>query len=111
MAVGAAADAAISRILRDVLALPDITEAESHRLSELCRIMNALEGLFVEDPTQVWRPVLNLPIGLTMNRYVAILRCVVSPIMAQVLIPVRAHGASSVPTDPDAMYLNFPPSL
>ncbi|OCH91473.1 hypothetical protein OBBRIDRAFT_886899 [Obba rivulosa] len=52
VAIGAAADAALSRILRDILAIPDITEAESHRLSELCRIMNALEGLFVEDPNQ-----------------------------------------------------------
>jgi hypothetical protein len=43
-------DAALSRILQDVLALPDIPELESHRLSELCRILNALEGLFVEDP-------------------------------------------------------------
>jgi hypothetical protein len=43
-------DAALSRILQDILALPDIPELESHRLSELCRILNALEGLFVEDP-------------------------------------------------------------
>jgi protein transport protein DSL1/ZW10 len=43
-------DAALSRILQDVLALPDIPEMESRRLSELCRILNALEGLFVEDP-------------------------------------------------------------
>lgn len=35
-----------------MLALPDIPEVESHRLSELCRILNALEGLFVEDPNQ-----------------------------------------------------------
>ena len=36
-----------------MLALPDITEVESHRLSELCRILHALEGLFVDDPEQV----------------------------------------------------------
>lgn len=41
------------RILGDILALPDITEVESHRLSELCRILHALEGLFIEDPEQV----------------------------------------------------------
>jgi len=37
----------------DILALPDITEVESHRLSELCRILHALEGLFIDDPEQV----------------------------------------------------------
>ncbi|KDR80702.1 hypothetical protein GALMADRAFT_241105 [Galerina marginata CBS 339.88] len=50
--VGSVADIALSRVLRDVLALPDIPELESHRLSELCRIFNALEGLFNEDPEQ-----------------------------------------------------------
>ena len=45
-------DTALSRILADVLALEDITEAESHRLCELCHIMNSLEGLFVEDPDE-----------------------------------------------------------
>lgn len=51
--MGSVVDAALSRILEDVLALPDIPEVESHRLSELCRIFNALEGLFSEDPEQV----------------------------------------------------------
>lgn len=46
-------NAALSRILRDILALPDITADESHRLCELCHILNALEGIFVEDPAQV----------------------------------------------------------
>ena len=45
-------ETALSRILADVLALEDITEAESHRLCELCHIMNSLEGLFVEDPDE-----------------------------------------------------------
>ena len=53
MALGSLADAALSRVLNDILALDDITEVESHRLSELCKILNALEGLFVEDATQV----------------------------------------------------------
>ena len=52
-AIGSVADAALSRILRDVIALSDIPEIESHRLSELCRILNAMEGLFSEDPDQV----------------------------------------------------------
>ena len=52
-AVGAVVNAALARILQDVLALPDITEVESHKLNELCRILNALEGLFVEDPNHV----------------------------------------------------------
>ncbi|ESK96517.1 protein kinase subdomain-containing protein [Moniliophthora roreri MCA 2997] len=52
MAVGLITDAALSRILQDILELPDIPEVESHRLSELCRILHALEGLFVEDSDQ-----------------------------------------------------------
>ncbi|KAF9038459.1 hypothetical protein BJ165DRAFT_1531549 [Panaeolus papilionaceus] len=51
-AIGSIVDAALSRVLHDVLALPDIPELESHRLSELCRMLNSLEGLFSEDPTQ-----------------------------------------------------------
>ncbi|KAF8159474.1 hypothetical protein B0H34DRAFT_654458 [Crassisporium funariophilum] len=51
-AIGSVADAALSRVLQGVLELPDIPELESHRLSELCRILNALEGLFCEDPAQ-----------------------------------------------------------
>lgn len=51
-ALGFVVDAALSRMLADILALPDITAEESNRLSELCRIFNALEGLFVEDPSQ-----------------------------------------------------------
>jgi hypothetical protein len=51
-AVGSVVNVALTRMLDDVLALPDIPEVESHRLSELCRIWNALEGLFVEDASQ-----------------------------------------------------------
>ncbi|KAI0317156.1 hypothetical protein OF83DRAFT_1263778 [Amylostereum chailletii] len=51
-AVGAVVDAALVQMLDDVLAISDITEVESHRLSELCRILNALEGLFLDDPEQ-----------------------------------------------------------
>jgi protein transport protein DSL1/ZW10 len=58
-AIGSVTDAALSRVLQDVLELDDIPELESHRLSELCRILNALEGLFCEDPEQVWK-ILNL---------------------------------------------------
>ncbi|KAJ4475078.1 hypothetical protein J3R30DRAFT_3506442 [Lentinula aciculospora] len=49
-ALGSVTDAALSRVLQDVLALGDIPELESHRLSELCRILLALEGLFSDDP-------------------------------------------------------------
>ena len=52
-ALGFVVNAALSRMLADILALPDITAEESNKLSELCRIFNALEGLFVEDPSQV----------------------------------------------------------
>jgi len=43
----------LQRILKDILAIPDIPEVESHKLSELCRILAALEGLFVEDVSTV----------------------------------------------------------
>jgi hypothetical protein len=49
IALGFVVDAVLSTILDEILALPNIPEAESHQLSELCRILNALEGLFVED--------------------------------------------------------------
>lgn len=52
-AVGRIVDAVLSRMLEDITKLPDITADESHRLSELCRMLNALEGLFVEGPEQV----------------------------------------------------------
>ncbi|KAI9440570.1 hypothetical protein H4582DRAFT_1937820 [Lactarius indigo] len=51
-ALGSLVNFSLMRILGDILALPDITEVESHRLSELCRILHALEGLFIEDPEQ-----------------------------------------------------------
>ncbi|KJA28051.1 hypothetical protein HYPSUDRAFT_178205 [Hypholoma sublateritium FD-334 SS-4] len=50
--IGLLVETALSRILRDVLSLPDIPEIESHRLSELCRILNSTEGLFSEDAGQ-----------------------------------------------------------
>ncbi|KAK7061029.1 ribosome biogenesis protein ytm1 [Paramarasmius palmivorus] len=52
MAIGLLTDAALSRIMQDILELSDIPEVESHKLSELCRILHALEGLFVEDYDQ-----------------------------------------------------------
>ncbi|CAK5267741.1 unnamed protein product [Mycena citricolor] len=51
-AVGILVDTALSRVLEDILELPDITEVESQRLSELCRMLNVLEALFVEDTNQ-----------------------------------------------------------
>lgn len=48
-AVGQVVESALSKVIEDVLALPDIPELDSRRLSELCRILNALEGLFVDD--------------------------------------------------------------
>ncbi|THV02478.1 hypothetical protein K435DRAFT_775475 [Dendrothele bispora CBS 962.96] len=53
-AIGMVTDAALSRVLQDIIALPDIPEVESRQLSELCKILHALEGLFVEehDPEQ-----------------------------------------------------------
>ncbi|KAF7309900.1 Dsl1-C domain-containing protein [Mycena indigotica] len=51
-AVGLVTDAALSRLLEDVLALPDITEVESHRLHEIFRMLSGLEALFIEDANQ-----------------------------------------------------------
>jgi centromere/kinetochore protein ZW10 len=55
-ALGALVNFCLMYIMDDVLALSDITEVESHRLSELCRILRALEGLFMDDPEQVRVP-------------------------------------------------------
>lgn len=52
-ALGSLVNFCLTSVMGDILALPDITEVESHRLSELCRILHALEGLFVDDPEQV----------------------------------------------------------
>ncbi|KAG2146722.1 hypothetical protein DEU56DRAFT_786069 [Suillus clintonianus] len=51
-AVGAIVEISLQRILENILAIPDIPEVESHKLSELCRILAALEGLFVEDSSE-----------------------------------------------------------
>jgi centromere/kinetochore protein ZW10 len=63
-AIGMVTDAALSRVLEDVLALPDIPEVESHRLSELCRILHGLEALFVEEANQAR----TLPQWIEMNQ-------------------------------------------
>ncbi|KAF8845113.1 hypothetical protein BDN67DRAFT_920456 [Paxillus ammoniavirescens] len=52
IAVGMVVDGVLSRILEDILAISDIPEVESHKLSELCRILSALEGLFVENTSE-----------------------------------------------------------
>ncbi|KZT21579.1 hypothetical protein NEOLEDRAFT_1164550 [Neolentinus lepideus HHB14362 ss-1] len=67
IAVGLVAEAALSRVLSDTLALSDIPEVESHKLSELCRILNALEGLFVEDPEQPSTVVTYVPSWLKFS--------------------------------------------
>lgn len=51
--MGAIVEVSLQRILENILAIPDIPEVESHKLSELCRILAALEGLFVEDFSEV----------------------------------------------------------
>ncbi|EKM81727.1 hypothetical protein AGABI1DRAFT_70128, partial [Agaricus bisporus var. burnettii JB137-S8] len=66
-AIGLVTEAALSRILQDVLALEDIPEVESHQLGELCRIFNSLEGLFSEDPTQPSFVVVYVPSWLKFN--------------------------------------------
>ena len=51
-AIGILTDVALSRMLEDVLALPDIPADESHRLRELSRMLSALEALFIEETNQ-----------------------------------------------------------
>ncbi|KAK0188663.1 hypothetical protein F5146DRAFT_1002724 [Armillaria mellea] len=51
-AIGSVTEAVLSRVLEDILTLPDIPEVESRRLAELCRILHSLEGLFVENSEQ-----------------------------------------------------------
>ena len=48
-------DAALVRVLSDVLTLADIPEVDSRRLAELCRILSSLESSFIdaEDPEAV----------------------------------------------------------
>ncbi|KAL9710956.1 ribosome biogenesis protein ytm1 [Leucoagaricus gongylophorus] len=53
-AIGLVTEAVLSRLLQDILMLSDIPEVDSHRLSELCRILNSLEGLFSEDSRHLW---------------------------------------------------------
>jgi hypothetical protein len=89
-AIGSVAGAAISRVMGDILALPDITEVESHRLAEMCRILNSLEGLFVEDHEQASILCSALAI-VSQGRMTAIVhRCICSR-LAEILVP---HGAT-----------------
>lgn len=46
--IGSVVEGVLERLLSDVLGRPDITAVESHKLSELCRILNSLEHLFVD---------------------------------------------------------------
>lgn len=83
----------------DILALPDITEVESHRLSELCRILHALEGLFVDAPEQV-RSYLSVGCLFSCTHViVAFFCCWVRPSVAQVLVSFRALGQSFLLTN------------
>ena len=105
-AIGSIADAALSRMLRDIIALPDIPEIESHRLSELCRILNSMEGLFSEDPDQVSSTLLNLFVDFRPINLAAFIRCCLCTKLAQVFISVRAPGLF-YPLSSEALELNF----
>ncbi|KAG9016703.1 hypothetical protein FRB90_002458 [Tulasnella sp. 427] len=47
-AIGALVDDTLARMIEEITSLPDIPELESHRLSELLRILTGLEDLFSE---------------------------------------------------------------
>lgn len=77
-----------------MLALPDITEVESHKLNELCHIFDALEGLFVEDPNHVSGiPIRMFPALMCIP--VAILCSCICAKVAKVLLSIRAAGEFS----------------
>jgi hypothetical protein len=97
-ALGALVNFCLTSVMGDILALSDITEVESHRLSELCRILHALEGLFVDTPEQV-RSYLLATFTSCTNAFVATLCCWVRPSVAQILVSFRALGKSFLLTD------------
>ena len=80
-------------MLQDILALPDITEVESHRLSELCRILHALEGLFSGEADEV---------GAFSSRQIEHFKIVFAAFfcsglfttLAKILVPLGALGLS-----------------
>lgn len=74
-----------------MLALGDIPEVESHKLSELCRILNASEGLFVEDHNQV-RIFQVTMTQLKSSLYLAFLCPGVCTLMAQIFVLVGTFG-------------------
>lgn len=84
-AIGQIVNTALVRVLEDVLALPDIPELESHRLAELCRVLNALEGLFVDDPNEVLR-LMNILEPYTDCRLLALICGRLRPLVAQILV-------------------------
>jgi hypothetical protein len=81
----------LSCIIDDILALPDITEVESHRLSELCRILHALEGLFIDDPEQVYAYAIRCLFHFAHVDVASLCRWV-CPGVAQVLVSFRTLG-------------------
>ena len=94
MALGSIVDAALSRVLKDILALSDIPEVESHKLSELCRILHALESLFVEDSNHVCHSSIVLLLSILKNPP-AIIRCCLCTLVVEVLIPFGTIGQYS----------------
>ena len=89
-ALGSLVHFCLTCIMDDILALSDITEVESHRLSELCRILHALEGLFTDDPDQVRTSPSVAPHNTHVD--VAFFCCCMCSRMAQILVSFRAFG-------------------
>lgn len=85
--MGAIVEVSLQRILEDILAIQDIPEVESHKLSELCRILAALEGLFVGDFNEV-RALCLLFLDSRLIECSVIFRSVLCSILVKILIPV-----------------------
>lgn len=92
MAIGSVTEAVLSRVLEDVLALDDIPEVESRRLAELCRILHALEGLFVENSEQVCLGRAYVLSFRVTKCLLAIFRGSVCSVVVEVLLSIRAFG-------------------
>ena len=66
---------------------------ESHKLSELCRILTALEGLFVEDTSEVSRLSVTQPRSLLTHLiYSVFVRRFVCSVVVEVFLPIGTPG-------------------
>ena len=98
-AIGSVTEAALTKVLEDILALGDIPELDSQKLCELCQILNALEGLFIDDSDPEMVGLINIRFetailvlkGYTIDLAAIRCRCPRS-VVVEVLISIRIIG-------------------